>query len=192
MDFDASYDVKNIFILTSNDVPPSEVRLLSANEMYEVCYAFLSVVSEHIKNRWIPSKECRNALAHRLLKNCPSDWITLEARRGLIQRVTRNIVQQENFFLVPESAHWETEEELVTDIRNAVEATRKTISLFALGDPKYVPAPTDLFAVSGKMNEFLASFLLGEVRPVWMTCVDSAQTPYVNDGLYPKYPPRIV
>ncbi|WP_395597556.1 hypothetical protein [Morganella morganii] len=183
------YD-QHIIFLTQADVAPTEVRLLSANEMCEACYAFLSGISGRVKNRWLPSRECRSELARRLLTNCPGDWTEPGLRRELIQRVTQNIVRSVNFYQVSELDHWETQEELETDIRNAIEGTRKTIELFSRGDSKYLPMKTSLFAVSGKTNEFLASLLLGEVKPVWMTSVNSDRTPGVNDGMYPKYPPR--
>ncbi|EHZ6871906.1 hypothetical protein [Providencia rettgeri] len=177
----------NIKFLSSVSVPPNEVRLLSAGELYEVCGVFQRATRNHIERRWLPSKDCRNALAHHLRTMFPNEWIEHAKWTELIELGLESMIHGRNHPRISESEFWDSLEELETDLHLAIRATYKTILLFQSGDNRHLTVKTDVFVVPSRMNEFLASLVSGDIYPVWVAQVDSGLTPKVENGVYPQY-----
>ncbi|MEQ4671837.1 hypothetical protein AB7W30_16615 [Providencia manganoxydans] len=157
--------IDTVNMLSSVGVPPNEVRLLSAGELYEVCGVFQRATQNCIESRWLPSKDCRNALAHLLLSIFPNEWIERAKWKELIERELKNMGHKEKRYRILESEHWDSLEELQTDLHLAIRATYKTILLFQSGDNRHLPMPTDVFVVPSSMNKFLASLVSGDIYP---------------------------
>ncbi|OBY36445.1 hypothetical protein PR729_03055 [Providencia rettgeri] len=181
--------IDTVNMLSSVGVPPNEVRLLSAGELYEVCGVFQRATRNHIERRWLPSKDCRNALAHHLRTIFPNEWIEHAKWTELIEHGLDSMIHGRNHPRIPESEFWDSLEELESDLHLAIQATRKTILLFQSGDNRHLPMPTDVFVVPSRMNEFLASLVAGEIYPAWVARVDSGMTPGADNGKYPEYAP---
>ncbi|WP_156365579.1 hypothetical protein [Erwinia sp. Leaf53] len=174
----------------AESAPRGAVRLLSANEMYAACDAFLNLTRNYEEGRWLPSKPCRNEIARRLQWCVEAKWIPREEWTGAVQRALNSVLQPIRHTHTQGFPEWVTEGSLESDIHNSVRATRKTVELFALGDRRYVPMQTELFLLPAHFGEFLASLVAGNVYPMWLAQVDSEDTPECRDGQYPIYTQR--
>ncbi|WLS79721.1 hypothetical protein Q3V30_04215 [Erwinia pyri] len=183
------YDEK-MNMLSAASAPQGAVRLLSANDMYAACDAFLDQTTNYESERLLPSKSCRNEIARRFQWAVEAKWIPPEEWTGAVQTALSNVLQPIPHTRIQGFPEWVTEGSLESDIHIAVRATLQTVKLFAPGDLRFVPAQTDIFLVPSHFGEFLASLVAGNVNPMWLAQVDSADTPGCRDGQYPIYSHR--
>ncbi|ENL8513918.1 hypothetical protein AB7360_05830 [Providencia alcalifaciens] len=184
-----SYD-RHINILPAQSLPQAEMRFLSASEILYVCNIFLGSIRNHFEARWLPTKECRSELSKFVERNFPDEWIDNQKWKELIEHGLENMVHGRNNLRMAEWEYWDSLKHLESDMYLSIQASYKTVNLFRLGDPKYLPMATDVFVVPTQWNKFLGSLMAGEIYPAWVAKVDSSSVPEIEDGIYPKYSPR--
>ncbi|HGN0867762.1 TPA: hypothetical protein ACKROV_000984 [Providencia alcalifaciens] len=181
-----SYD-RHINILPAKSVPQGDMRFLSASEMIYVCNIFLDSMQNHFEARWLPTKECRSELSKFVERNFLDEWDASPKWKELIQHGLDCMVHGRNNLRMAEWEHWDSLKQLESDMYLSIQASYKTINLFRLGDPQYLPMATDVFVVPSQWNKFLGSLMAGDIYPAWIAKVDSSSTPEIEDGTYPMY-----
>lgn len=186
------YYAETLAFLRGESAPQDAVRLLSASDMYVACDAFLGQTKAHISDRLLPSEYSRNEIARQIEWNSEAKWMPREAWSAAVQLALNGAAQRFDNYHKPALSEWESLDFLLTDIHLSALATRQTVEFFSRGDERFLPMRTDLFQVPAHFGQFLASLLAGKLRPVWIAPIDTADTPGIRDGIYPKYRQRTV
>lgn len=184
-----SYD-RYINILPASSAPKGEVRLLSADEMLDICNIFLGSIQNYFEARWLPTKECRIELGKFVERNFLDKWDSNSKWKELIEHGLESMIHGRDHLRMAEWEHWDTLKQLESDMYLSIQASYKAINLFRLGDPQYLPMATDVFVVPAQWNKFLGTLMSGDIYPAWIARVDSSSVPEIIDDTYPQYVPR--
>lgn len=163
-----------------------EVRLVSHTELLILCDIFLALTRCRVDGRWPASKERRRDLGIEIARRLPAKWPDLHEWERKIGGALLKIKQKSTPCAPSDGEPWWGVE---SDIHIAAKCSRDTIVMFSDENTKHIPMATDTFIVPSAWGEVVGSLLSGTIRPVWVSCVDAADTPGVAVGLYPKYEP---
>lgn len=170
------------------------IRIAHGDELIHFGRLVLKNVQCRIADRWTASVERRAALGRDLSDLIACDWYNQGDWEPPIFFAITSLRERCDFFLdeFPDDERAESWREVEADIHNAANCSVETVRMFMDRNSQHIPEPTNNFIVSSDERLFVAEFIAGVIRPVWIACVDAALTPATSIGMYPQYRPLSV
>ncbi|WP_370550930.1 hypothetical protein NMD63_06925 [Edwardsiella tarda] len=167
------------------------IRIAHGDELIHLGQLVLKNTRCRIVDRWVASAECRATLGNRLSDIITPGWYNLEDWEPPISSAIKALCERCDFFLdeFPTDERAESWCEVEADIHNAAYCSVETVRMFMDKNSQHIPEPTNNFLVSSNERLFVAEFIAGVIRPVWIARVDAALTPATSIGMYPRYRP---